>query len=92
MCVAAKGLLKRKASLLKALDELLEPFEQTLSENGPFLLGAKVTYCDFPLYHHLSILSLLTVEFLERYPLLKNFMQNLKKLELLRLTLTQDQH
>jgi hypothetical protein len=32
------------------------------------------------LYHHLSILSLLTVEFLERYPLLKNFMQNFEKI------------
>jgi hypothetical protein len=32
------------------------------------------------LYHHLSILSLLTVEFRERYPLLKNFMQNFEKI------------
>ena len=29
---------------------------------------------------HLSILSLLTVEFLERYPLLKNFMQEFEKI------------
>ena len=77
---SGKRFIEEKTSLLKALDELLEPFEQTLSENGPFLLGTKVAYCDFPLYHHLSILSLLTVEFLERYPLLKNFMQNFEKI------------
>jgi glutathione S-transferase len=77
---SGKRFIEEKASLLNALDELLEPFEQTLSENGPFLLGTKVAYCDFPLYHHLSILSLLTVEFLERYPLLKNFMQNFEKI------------
>ena len=57
-----------KATLFENLGKLLEPFEKTLAKQGPFLLGSKVFYCDFPLYHHLSNLSLLSIDFLKRYP------------------------
>ena len=55
--------IEEKTCLLKTLNELLELFERNLLEKGPFLLSKKVTYCNFPLYHHPSILSLLTFFF-----------------------------
>ena len=68
-----------KSSLLENLDQLLGPFATALEESGPFLLGSMPYYCDFALFHHLSTLSLLTAEFLERYPSLNHFMQEFEK-------------
>ena len=70
-----------RSSLLENLDQLLGPFATALEENGPFLLGSMPYYCDFALFHHLSILSFLTVEFLEQYPSLNHFMQEFEKID-----------
>ena len=70
-----------RSSLLENLDQLLGPFATTLEENGPFLLGSMPYYCDFALFHHLSTLSFLTVEFLEQYPSLNHFMQEFEKID-----------
>ena len=68
-----------KASLFENLDQLLGPFAKTLEESGPFLLGNMPYYCDFALFHHLSILSLLTVDFQEKQPALNQFMKEFEK-------------
>ena len=70
-----------RSSLLENLDQLLGPFATTLEQNGPFLLGSMPYYCDFALFHHLSTLSFLTVEFLEQYPSLNHFMQEFEKID-----------
>ena len=54
---------------------------KTLEYNGPFLLGNMPYYCDFVLFHHLSILSFLTVDFLEKHPSLHQFMQEFENVD-----------
>ena len=48
---------------------------------GIFFLGDKIFYCDFNVYHHLSLAVLLENTILDNYPKLKQFMINFEALE-----------
>ena len=75
--------LKHKKNLIDdILPKAFNNFEKLLQKyEGNFFLGDQVFYCDFNVYHHLSLSLLLEKKVLDNYPKLKKFMINFEALE-----------
>ena len=57
-------------------------FDDSLQKDeGNFFLGDQVFYCDFNVYHHLSLALLLEKTILDNYPKLKKFIIDFEGLE-----------
>ena len=68
------------------LDEILPKaftnFEKLLSKyEGNFFLGERAFYCDFNVYHHVSLALLLDDKILDNFPKLKKFMSDFEKIQ-----------
>ena len=61
----------------------LTDFENILNEtsSGSFFLGKTPFYCDFGVYHHLSLLRILNSKILDKYPKVDNFMHEMEAIE-----------
>ena len=68
--------LKNKKNLLdEILPKAFTNFEKLLSKyEGNFFLGERAFYCDFNVYHHVSLALLLDDKILDNFPKLKKFM------------------
>ena len=75
--------LKHKKNLInEILPKACNNFEKLLHKyEGNFFLGDQVFYCDFNVYHHLSLALLLKSTILDNYPRLKQFIINFEALE-----------
>ena len=75
--------LNHKKNLIdNILPKACNNFEKLLHKfKGNFFLGDRVFYCDFNVYHHLSLARLLKNTILNNYPKLQEFMINFEALE-----------
>ncbi len=75
--------LKNKKNLLdKILPKAFTNFEKLLSKyEGNFFLGERAFYCDFNVYHHVSLALLLDDKILDNFPKLKKFMNDFEKIQ-----------
>ena len=75
--------LKNKKNLLdEILPKAFTNFEKLLSKyEGNFFLGERAYYCDFNVYHHLSLALILDDKILDNFPKLKKFMSDFEKIE-----------
>ena len=74
--------LNHKKNLIdNILPKACNNFEKLLHKyEGNFFLGDQVFYCDFNVYHHLSLALLLKSTILDNYPRLKQFIINFEGL------------
>ena len=75
--------LKNKKNLLdEILPKAFTNFEKLLSKyEGNFFLGERAFYCDFNVYHHVSLALLLDDKILDNFPKLKKFMSDFEKIQ-----------
>ena len=75
--------LKNKKNLLdEILPKAFTNFEKLLSKyEGNFFLGERTYYCDFNVYHHVSLALLLDDKILDNFPKLKKFMSDFEKIQ-----------
>ena len=75
--------LKNKKNLLdEILPKAFTNFEKLLSKyEGNFFLGERAFYCDFNVYHHVSLALLLDEKILDNFPNLKKFMSDFEKIQ-----------
>ena len=75
--------LKNKKNLLdEILPKAFANFEKLLSKyEGNFFLGERAFYCDFNVYHHVSLALLLDDKILDNFPKLKKFMSDFEKIQ-----------
>ena len=75
--------LKNKKNLLdEILPKAFTNFEKLLSKyEGNFFLGERAFYCDFNVYHHVSLSLLLDDKILDNFPKLKKFMSDFEKIQ-----------
>ena len=68
-----------KNTIIDNVTGRLKSFENILNytSSGPFFLGRKPFYCDFGVYHHLSLLRLLSNNIFEKYINIINFMNTI---------------
>ena len=72
-----------KKSIIDNVKSRLTNFEDILNNTlgGSFFLGEKPYYCDFGVYHHLSLLRLLEPKIFDKYPSLNQFMNAIESIE-----------
>ena len=75
--------LKNKKNLLdEILPKAFTNFEKLLSKyEGNFFLGERAFYCDFNVYHHVSLALLLDDKILDNFSKLKKFMSDFEKIQ-----------
>ena len=75
--------LKNKKNLLdEILPKAFTNFEKLLSKyKGNFFLGERAFYCDFNVYHHVSLALLLDDKILDNFPKVKKFMSDFEKIQ-----------
>ena len=75
--------LKNKKDLIeKILPKAFNNFEKLLDKyEGKFFLGDRVFYCDYNVYHHISLALILDQNILDNYTNLKNFMSDFEKIK-----------
>ena len=80
--VGENHLNHKKKLINEILPKACNNFEKLLHKyEGNFFLGDQVFYCDFNVYHHLSLALLLENTILDNYPRLKQFIINFEALE-----------
>ena len=75
--------LKNKKDLIeKILPKAFNNFEKLLDKyEGKFFLGDRVFYCDYNVYHHVSLALILDQNILDNYTNLKRFMNDFEKIK-----------
>ena len=75
--------LKNKKVLIeKILPKAFNNFEKLLDKyEGKFFLGDRVFYCDYNVYHHISLALILDKNILDNYTNLKRFMSDFEKIK-----------
>ena len=68
--------MKRRDGLLDGLLSQLDDFERLLNRtpDGDFMFGAKPFYCDFGVYHHISLALMLDQDLLANFPAVRRMM------------------
>ena len=68
--------LKFKEMFLSSFPGILKNFARQLehSNEGPFFFGSQPYYCDFSVYHHFSLATILQQDILNAYPSVLDFM------------------
>jgi len=61
---------------LSSFPGILKNFARQLehSDEGPFFFGSQPYYCDFSVYHHFSLATILQQDILNAYPSVLDFM------------------
>ena len=74
--------IKLKTMILRNLPVILKNFARQLDlyEEGAYFFGSKPYYCDFSVYHHFSLASILQQDILNDFPSILNFMEAVEKL------------
>ena len=75
--------LKFKEMFLSSFPGILKNFDRQLehsNEGGPFFFGSQPYYCDFSVYHHFSLATILQQDILDAYPSVLDFMVAVKNL------------
>ena len=74
--------MKFKTMILRNLPVILNNFARQLdlNEEGDYFFGSKPYYCDFSVYHHFSLASILQRDILNDFPSILNFMEAVEKL------------
>tara|TARA_B110000467_G_scaffold135450_1_gene132390 strand:+ start:1200 stop:1949 length:750 start_codon:yes stop_codon:yes gene_type:complete len=74
--------LKLKETFLSSFSGILQNFARQLEHNdeGPYFFGAKPYYCDFSVYHHFSLATILQHNILNVYPSVLDFMEAVENL------------
>ncbi len=74
--------LKLKETFLSSFPVILKNFTRQLeqSDEGPFFFGSQPYYCDFSVYHHFSLATILQQDILNAYPSVLDFMVAVKNL------------
>ena len=74
--------LKFKEMFLSSFPGILKNFARQLehSNEGPFFFGSQPYYCDFSVYHHFSLATILQQDILDAYPSVLDFMVAVKNL------------
>jgi len=77
------GFKKAKNTIVENVTGRLQNFENILNDtsNPPFFLGDKPFYCDFCVYHHLSLLRLLDSNIFNKFSNLDEFMNSIENIE-----------
>ena len=72
-----------KKTILANVESRLTNFEDILNDtsDGSFFLGEMPYYCDFGVYHHLSLLRLLESKIFDKHPNLCKFMSAIEHIE-----------
>ena len=81
---AVGGVIKEeKSTMINNVVDRLKSFENILNNtlNGPFFLVKKPFYCDFGIYHHLSLLRKLSNNIFEKYLNKSKFMNAMEGIE-----------
>ena len=68
-----------ESSFKSRLTNFEDMFDDT--SGGSFFLGKKPYYCDFGVYHHLSLLRLLEPKIFDNYPKLNKLMNAIESIE-----------
>ena len=74
--------LKFKTMFLSSFPGILKNFARQLelSEEGAYFFGSQPYYCDFSVYHHFSLATILQQDILNAFPSILNFMAAVEKL------------
>ena len=74
--------LKFKAIFLNSFPGILKNFDRQLehSDEGPYFFGSQPYYCDFSVYHHFSLATILQQDILNAYPSVMDFMAAVENL------------
>ena len=74
--------LKFKEIFLSSFPRILKNFARLLEHGyeGPFFFGSQPYYCDFSVYHHFSLATILQQDILNAYPSILDFMVAVKNL------------
>ena len=72
-----------KNTIIDNVNSRLVNFEDILNDTsgGSFFLGENPYYCDFGVYHHLSLLRLLEPKIFDKYPNLNKLMNAIESIE-----------
>lgn len=70
----------RRAASLEKVQAALVNFEAILAQSGPFFFGDKPYYCDFGVYHHLSLARLLDAGVMDDFGHVRRFMDAIEAL------------
>ena len=72
-----------KNTIIDNVNSRLVNFEDILNDTsgGSFFLGENPYYCDFGVYHHLSLLRLLEPKIFDKYPNLNKLMNAIERIE-----------
>ena len=74
-CFIYTDLQEVKKDQIVEIKKLLDRYE------GKFFLGDKVFYCDYNVYHHVSLALILNEKILDNYKNLKKFMNDFEKIK-----------